>query len=93
MCDCYIHKCEMCGCGISMHIANNCTARENVHPYCTRCTRKLKKHESHKITNAVRVFVDFVRGRGREAEVEGARPGQEVIILCDDEKAYGISLN
>lgn len=43
MCDCYTGKCEICGCAISLHIADFCTKQKNVHPYCHRCTRKILK--------------------------------------------------
>lgn len=90
MCDCYEHPCEMCGCEISIHIADFCTDRENVHPYCTRCTRKLVRAG---IPEGKKVFEDTVIMSGKYGPVPGARKGQKVIILCDDPKAYGIHLN
>jgi len=90
MCDCYVHKCEGCGCDISMHIADFCTERKNVHPYCPRCTRKLLKQG---IPEGKKQFKDTVTVSGKYSEVAGGRKGQEVIILCDDPNAYGISLN
>jgi hypothetical protein len=90
MCDCYCHKCEGCGCDISIHIADFCTPRENIHPYCPRCTKKLKKQG---IPKSAQMFTDTVTTSGKYSEVEGGKKGQEVIILCDDPDAYGVSLN
>lgn len=87
MCDCYTAKCEMCGCNIQIHIADFCTERENVHPHCHRCTRKIKKAG---IPKAAQTIYEKI---GRIAQVDGGKKGQEVIILCDDPKAYGIHLN
>ena len=85
MCDCYSAKCEGCGCNMSIHIADFCTPREKVHPYCPRCTRKFKgKYPKGK------VFEDEVT---YPREVEGSKRGQKVVIICDDKKAYGIALN
>lgn len=88
MCDCYGHECAG-GCGrlISMHISDYCTERENVHPYCPTCTRKLSKK---KIAAAVRVFWDNVEDNG---QVDRAHKGSKVVILCDDPEAYGVHLN
>ena len=90
MCDCYTGKCKTCGCQISLHIADFCTERENVHPYCHRCTKKLKKSG---IPEAAQVFYDTISKSGEYGEVEGGKKGAEIIILCDDPKAYGIHLN
>ena len=87
MCDCYTAKCELCGCKISLHIADFCTKRENVHPYCNRCSRKLVKPV------AAKIFKDTITSM---EQVEGTQPkhiGQEVVILCGDSDAYGIHLN
>jgi len=102
MCDCYAGKCEMCGHLISLHVADFCTERENVHPYCISCTRKMaKKHKKGKkgewpeTINGQKVFVDNTakkRQENREPILTG-NGDREVIILCDDHKAYGIHLN
>lgn len=87
MCDCYTAKCEGCGCKMSLHIADWCTKRENVHPYCNRCSRKLQNPE------ATKVFRDTIRDL---KQIEGTKVkhiGQEIIILCDDKNAHGIYLN
>jgi hypothetical protein len=48
MCDCYITECEGCGAKTSIHIADFCTSRSNVHPYCIPCARKIAKlHRIH----------------------------------------------
>ena len=90
MCDCYTAKCEMCGCDIQMHIADYCTERENVHPYCHRCTKKLIKAGIPKVAQT---FCELIGRTGEYGQIKGGRKGQEVIILCDDPKAYGIHLN
>lgn len=87
MCDCYTAKCGGCGCSISMHIGDFCTSRQNVHPYCPRCTRKLKKNG---IPKAAQIFEDTIDDK---YQVDGGRKGQKVIILCDDPDAYGVYLN
>jgi hypothetical protein len=87
MCDCYLHKCEGCGKDISIHISDFCTERENVHPYCPVCTRTLSKK---KIRAAVKVFEDKITDH---YQVKRSRIGSRVVILCDDEAAYDVSLN
>ena len=87
MCDCYIAKCVLCGCEMSLHIADFCTQRKNVHPYCNRCTRKLVNPV------AVKIFEDKITF---PLQVEGTKAkhiGQKVIILCSDSNAHGIYLN
>ena len=92
MCDCYSGKCEKCGCKMEIHIADFCTPRENVHPYCTRCTRKIKKKGIPLKTQ--KVFEDVVtRVTSNIEQVEGGHIGDPVIFLCDDPRAYGIGLN
>lgn len=91
MCDCYTAKCEGCGCEMEIHIADFCTARENVHPYCTRCTKKWRKRKE--IPSGL-VFVDKVsRQEPNCVQVKGAKIGENVVILCDDLRAYGVHLN
>ena len=87
MCDCYTAKCENCGCDMSLHIADFCTKRENVHPYCNRCSRQVKHPKAVKVFE---VKITHVR------QIQSTKPhqiGQRVVILCDDAKAYGIALN
>ena len=91
MCDCYTTGCEGCGCEMDIHIADFCTKRKNVHPYCPRCTRKLVKKGLSKISK--RVFRELLTCGGKYSGVQGGRKGQLVIIVCDDHKAYGICLN
>lgn len=110
MCDCYTAKCAGgCEANIEMHIADFCTARENVHPYCISCTRKLAKlHKKGKgkhrrwpkEIDGQKVFVDKEAAwvtEGGETFVATnfslKKKHQEVVILCDDHKAHGISLN
>lgn len=87
MCDCYTHQCEGCGNDISIHIGDFCTPRENIHPYCPKCTRKLPQQ---KIAGAAKVFEDHVTDN---QQISRAHIGSRVIILCDDEDAYDVSLN
>ena len=90
MCDCYTAKCETCGCSMAIHIADYCTGRENVHPYCDRCTPKLKKKG---IPKGMYVHTDRIGRIGEHGQVEGGKRGAAVVILCDDPEAYGIHLN
>lgn len=90
MCDCYTDKCETCGCKMAIHIADDCTDRKNIHPYCPRCTKKLKKAG---IPEGVKVFEDDVVRFGKYGQVDGGKKGDTVIILCDDPEAYGVELN
>jgi len=92
MCDCYTAKCENCGCLIGIHIADSCTSRENVHPYCNRCTRKIKRG-TIPIPDHVKLFLDVIRNNGKYGAVEGGKKGEDVYIYCDDIRAYGIYLN
>lgn len=93
MCDICILPCAGCNCRIMIHIGDYCTGRENVHPYCPRCTKKLKKNNPELIKQAKKVFIDNVSCPGPNCSVPGGKKGQEVIILCDDPKAYSIHLN
>ncbi len=89
MCDCYTAKCELCGCDISLHIADFCTKRENVHPFCNRCTRKLKLAKP----KTAKIFVDKITDLEQVEGTKAKHIGQKVIIFCDDVDAYGIHLN
>lgn len=87
MCDCYTGKCVTCGCDVSMHIADFCTDRDNVHVYCHRCARKVKKSG---VPESKQIIWEAITSK---RQVEGGKKGEEVLILCDDPKAYGIHLN
>ena len=84
MCDCYTAKCEECGCDIEIHIADFCTDRANVHPYCPKCTKEISIET---ILKFEQIFLDTT---GR---FEKGVDGEKVIILCNDSEAYGIHLN
>ena len=90
MCDVYTRKCETCERDISVHIADFCTKRENVHPYCPPCARKLKKGG---IPSTVKMFEEILTNSGKWCGVQGGRKGQKVIFLCDDKDAHGVGLN
>ncbi len=91
MCDCYTAKCNGCGRKMAMHIADYCTPRKNVHPYCPECTNKLTHEE---IMKSACFFEDVITSEGEEyGQVDGGKTGETVFILCDDPKAYGIHLN
>lgn len=87
MCDCYIAKCVLCGCEISIHIADFCTQRKNVHPYCNRCSRKLIKPV------AAKIFEDKITDLMQVEGTKSKHIGQKITILCEDSIAYGIHLN
>ena len=87
MCDCYTAECESCECSIELHIEDYCTEQENVHPYCNRCSRKLKN------PTAAKIFEDKITSLDQVEGTKGKHIGEKVIILCDDEYAYGIYLN
>ena len=89
MCDCYSDFCDGCGCDMSIHIADFCTERENIHPFCNRCTRIIKKQKD-RIKKSAKVFKDTIT---LSDQVPGGKMGEEVIILCDDPTAYGVHLN
>jgi len=110
MCDTYQARCSnpRCGCRIEMHIGDWCTPRDKVHPYCTRCTRKLLRQRTDVARLKVKAvgdraeFVhhgqkwvfDYVdRADPREGQVEGARRGEMVVIVCDDPEAHHVHLN
>lgn len=92
MCDCYTTKCETCGCSISIHIADFCTDRENVHPYCPECTLQIINKG---IPSDLKVFRDTIEDDRDDypLQVENGEKGEDDIILCDDLNAYGIHLN
>lgn len=94
MCDCYIGTCHDCGCEISIHIADFCTDRSKVHPFCPKCTDRLDKNE---ILKYPVVFTDKgVKDDGcwcMKIEDNDKRKLKRVVFLCDDEDAYGIHLN
>ena len=90
MCDCYVAKCTMCSCSIAIHIADYCTSRDEVHPYCNRCTRKIKKKGKKYLKQIKYITFDKIE---RNNQVEGGKIGEEVLIVYDDPNAYGISLN
>ncbi len=87
MCDCYMHECENCGCGIAMHIGDYSTDRESVTVYCTACALLFTKKTAPKAH-----FVSWEKVT-RKGQVEGGRVGAEVLILCNDPKGYSIHLN
>jgi len=86
MCDCYTEKCTICGCKISIHIADYCTSRDNITAYCHRCAKKIKSIAPD-IPHIIREEITHHR------QVEGGKKGAKVLILCSDPKAYGIHLN
>ena len=89
MCDIYTRKCETCDKEIDIHIADYCTKRVNVHPYCPPCAKKLWK----KGFEFASMFEDTLESGGKFCGVQGGRKGQKVLFVCDDPLAYGIHLN
>ncbi len=91
MCDCYTAECANCGCYINIHIADWCTERKNVIPYCHRCTRKILKGKipppDHCVTITEKVESSI------NGNIQGIKQGDMVVIYCKDDKAYGIHLN
>ena len=85
---------------MSLHIADFCTSRENVHPYCIPCTATLAalcKHDGKwpETIRGKKVFVDTTAQKTSEdgISIVDGNGTQEVVILCDDTDAYGICLN
>ena len=97
MCDCYTTECAACDCEMDIHIGDFCTGRENIHPYCPKCTKEMIKVRALSVGKGQkqkdRIFVEVLECGGRLSGVQGGRKGQIVIILCDDMGAYGIHLN
>ena len=91
MCDCYEQRCETCDKMMSIHIADFCTDRTNVHPYCPKCTKILLL--GGETSFGCKVFPDIITRGGKYGQVEGEKKGQIVLILCYDMKAHGIRLN
>lgn len=103
MCDTYWTTCTTCTCELPMHIGDWSTERENVRPYCPKCSEKLAEelgldlvkikvaeHRPRKIKERL-VFISKVP---REAVgYPGLKRGQKVIIVCTDETAYDVHLN
>jgi len=90
MCDCYMAKCANCDCEIPLHIADFCTPRENVIPYCPRCSKKIAKGTitapEHKFTVVDVAEINY----GKDIHI---KKGDRVCIFCTDENAHGIHLN
>ncbi len=91
MCDTYTANCENCGCEMNLHIADFCTPRENVIPYCHRCTRKVRRGKVIPPEHC-QAFYDSATTI-TDGEIMGIKRGDEVVIYCKDENAYGIYLN
>lgn len=90
MCDCYTGECTNCGCDIPLHIADFCTPKENVIPYCSRCTKKIVRGKLQPPPDC-KVFDDVAEGwYPRNFHL---RKGSKVKIYCKDKSAYGIALN
>ena len=104
MCDCYQHKCEGCDNTISLHVADFCTKRSNIHVYCPLCLApapigRISSNPNplfYKGRQTAKVFADTVSTMHDILDPAGTpvgRRGQVVVILCDDPDAYGIHLN
>ncbi len=91
MCDCYTAKCANCKCDIPLHIADFCTPKDTVIPYCPRCTKKIVRGKLEPPTNC-QVFDDVAETSYRR-EGFHIRKGDKVKIYCKDKTAYGIHLN
>lgn len=92
MCDTYVAPCAGgCRREISIHIADFCTSRDKVHAYCPRCSHKISPET---LRAAKKVFTERIT---RKDQVTPGKIrddlGRGCIILCDDEEAYGITLN
>ena len=87
MCDCYTAQCESCARAVEVHIADFCTARSNVHVYCSHCLNKIPAGRANMAKKMIKCTVENRR------QVEGGKIGQEVVFLVDDEDSYGIHLN
>jgi len=104
MCDCYEVPCEQCRKSlIQIHIADFCVPRKSVQAFCPKCVKSWAKEGSYEQMydgkKCKKVFLDqVVIGESVIYPSVGkkfikARKGDVVVILCDDEDAYGIHLN
>ena len=108
MCDLYSAECAGgCGATIEIHIADACTERANVHPYCPECvrgglimrrvTQKERGVDWRRVLGGkcASVFTDLVSFRSQidRKDMAVCNRGDVVVILCDDPEAYGIHLN
>jgi len=84
MCDVYTAQCESCGREVEVHIADFCTAEDNVRVFCptVRC--------QHAAATAWEVCGKKVQ-RFHKAEYDG--DPDVYTFLVDDEDAYGICVN
>ena len=85
MCDIWNAHCTICKCDMMIHIADFCTKRKNVHPYCPKCIGNINKRTAKVFADTITVDDNF--------QVDGGKLGEKVLILCDDPTAYGIHLN
>ncbi len=98
MCDTYNHKCYFCENGVSLHIADWCTGRENISVICPDCQerRALSPFSPYVMgQESLQVFADIIMDRKQiDGKLKSGRyKGRIVLILCKDPNAYGIHLN
>lgn len=89
MCDCYMGECANCGCEMSLHIADFCTPRDRVIPYCPRCTKKIVRGKLQP-PEGCKVFDEVSEITERSLHI---KRGDKVKLYCKDTSAYGIHLN
>lgn len=94
MCDICWLKCKVCKRGMSIHIADFCTARKNVIVFCPDHVDNGLKYLA-KVCLDGKVFASFDHAQedGEYCEIDGGKKGDTVFIVCTDPNAYGIHLN
>ena len=92
MCDCYTDKCVNCGCDISLHIGDFSTSRENILPYCHRCTRKILNGKLSAPQDC-KLFEEKGDKRWSKEQIQGLKEGDIVHIYSKDHNAYDVYLN
>ena len=93
MCDCYVHTCQMCDNGLSIHIADFCTRRSNIFVFCPDCLEWPKG--GLVVSSYSRLFICRIEFRKQLSGKlrDGRYKGKIVLIFCKDAEAYGIDLN
>lgn len=94
MCDCYGHKCLFCENKLIIHIADFCTARENIAVVCPDCISGWFDKGIH-ISKYKKLWIDKIEFREQVFGKlkDGRYKGKNVLLFSKSIQAYGICLN
>ena len=99
MCDCYTGRCTICKRGMEIHIADFCTPRDNVFPFCPDCFGALPAWLAEHAADEWewQLAHSFVSRPGQEvpeanSTISGLTSGVAIFAIHDT-GAYDIGLN